>query len=374
MKDDAQELSDTLDLEQWFEREGHPYKATRGASGPQLNVKTCPACGDSRWRTYLNAESGRGNCFICSATFNKFTFIHRSLGHDPEDTSPAGKRAWADTFKNIRETLAEQGWRPRRTTMVAVEFGEVVLPASFPLPTAEGRNLVYLESRGIDGDLARYFHLRYCTEGKFWFEREDGSKGYQIFDGRIIIPVFDIDGKLMTFQGRDVTGVYEGTQKYLFPKGLPGTGRYLFNGQSATLAKRVVMGEGAFDVMAIKKAFDEDPSLRDVVPVGSFGKHLSYGSTDGNDQLGRFIQLKRTGLEEVTIMWDGEAKALEAALDAAELLRRLDLRVRIATLPFERDPNEVLAQTVRETFLAARPYTPLLNISWRIKNPYAGRR
>lgn len=371
-KDDTQELSDSLDLEQWFEREGREFKKSRGSSGMQIHAQECPACGDRRWRTYLNADTGAGNCFVCNEKFSKLGFIHWSLGHDPSDTSPSGKKAWAETFKHVKEALADQGWRPRRTTMVAVEYDEAILPASFPLPTSEGRNLVYLQARGVDSELAKYFHLRYCVGGKFWFKREDGSKGYQIFDGRIIIPVFDLDGKMMTFQGRDITGVFEGSQKYLFPKGLPGTGRYLFNGQSVGRAKRIVMGEGAFDVMAIKKAFDEETTLRDVIPVGSFGKHLSYGSMDGNDQLGRFIQLMKMGLEEVTIMWDGEVKALEAALDAAELLRRIGLRVRIATLPFERDPNEVLPQTVRDAFGAAQEYTPILNIQWRLKNPYAG--
>jgi DNA primase len=373
VNDDAQELADSLDLEQWFEREGHAFKKSRGSSGMQINAQTCPACGDRRWRTYLNADTGRGNCFVCNETFSKLGFIHASLGGDKGDTSSTGRRAWAETFKHVKEALADQGWRPRITAEVAVEVGEVVLPDSFELPTKHGQNLVYLEARGITGELARYFHLRFCNSGKFIFTREDGSKGYQIFDGRIIIPVYDLDGVMKTFQGRDVTGVYV-DKKYLFPKGLPGTGRYLFNGQSAGLAQRAVMGEGAFDVAAIKKAFDEDPSLRNVVALGSFGKHLSYGSINGDDQLGRFIQLQRGRLKEVTIMWDGEPKALTAALEAAELLRRIGLHVRIALLPFEKDPNEVLPATVREAFQNARDYTTSLNIEWRLNNPYAGGR
>lgn len=368
---DTQELSDSLDLEQLFERDGITFKKSRGSSGLQLHMQECPACSDRRWRTYLNASTGQGNCFVCNEHFSKLGFIHWSLGNDPHDTSPTGKRAWAETFKHVKTALSEQGWRPRHKMEVAVEYGELVLPDSFELPTPKGQNLTYLESRGIDGDLAKHFHLRYCNAGKFICVNDDGTKGFQRFDGRIIIPVFDLDGKMMTFQGRDITGEFEGTQKYLFPKGLPGTGRYLFNGQTAHLARRVCMGEGAFDVMAIKKAFDEDPSMRDIVAIGSFGKHLSYGSLDGNDQLGRFIQLKKGRLEEVTIMWDGEVNALHAALDAAELLRRLELRVKIATLPFEKDPNEVLPQTVREAFQNAREFTTALNIEWRLKNPYS---
>jgi len=366
MSASAKELSEELDLESWFERESLAYKTSRGVNGWQINAKDCPQCGGSKWRVYLNAETGAGNCFQCGETFSKLGFIHAYLHGDKRENS---KAAWRETFKHVREALSDQGWRPKRTTTAAVEFGEVKLPLSFPLPTPEGQNLIYLEKRGVDAALAKYFHLRFCAEGWWRFTKDDGSPGGQKFDGRVIIPVFDLDGSLRTFQGRDVTG--ESEQKYLFPKGLPGTGRYLLNGQNAVRAKRVAMGEGAFDVIAIKKALDEEVALRDVVPVGSFGKHLSYGSLDGDDQLGRFLQLKADGLEEVTIMWDGEPKALIAALDAAKLLRGIGLKVRIAVLPYDKDPNEVPPDVVRRAFWEAKAYTPTLDVTWRIQNPYA---
>lgn len=357
---DTKEMTQELDLEFYLDRESLAYKLTRGSSGMQLNLQGCPECGDKRWRTYLNAESGVGNCFVCNAGFTKLSFIHAYLGG-----------SWRDTFKHVEEALHEQGWRPKRLRPAAVEHGEVKLPTSFPLPTKTGENLIYLERRGITGDIARYFGLRMCGVGRWWYERDDGRKGWQDFDNRVIIPVFDLDGTLKTFQGRDITG--EAEPKYLFPKMLPGTGRFLLNGQNAVHAKRVAMGEGAFDVMAIKIALDEDVGLRDVVPVGSFGKHLSRGSIDGNDQLGRFQQLKGFGLEEVTIMWDGEKAALASALQAADCLHRIGLRARIALLPQDKDPNEVPSHVVRDAFYRAALYTPSLAVQWRLKNPYARR-
>ena len=364
MSAEIDELAKEFDLEYWFDRESRPYKLTHGSSGEQINAQECPRCGDKRWRTYLNAESGRGNCFVCNETFSKLSFVHAALGYECED-----KKAWGETFKHIRDCMADAGWRPRKKVAVNVEYEEAVLPTSFELPTPDGQNLVYLENRGISVDLCEYFHLRYCIRGKNEFTREDGTRGFQNFDGRVIIPVFDLDGKFVTYQGRDTTGL-AGDKKYLFPAGLPGTGRYLLNGQSALRARRVVMGEGGFDVMAIKKALDEDPDLRDVVPVGSFGKHLSFGNTDGNDQLGRFRELKKSGLELVTIMWDGEWKALVAALDAAERLVQAGIAVKIAILPIDKDPNEVLPEVVRKAYREATVYSKMLSIKWRLNNPY----
>lgn len=361
MNDDRQEILDALDVEFFLEREGLAYKSTRGSSGEQLNVKECPACGDRRSRVYINAETGLGNCFVCNQSFNKLTFIRFAIGEP----------SWRDTFNYVKEVLRDQGWRPKRRITAAVTDVNVTLPDSFELPTPEGENLTYLEKRGINADLSRYFRLRYCDTGWWNFIKEDGSRGGQKFDERVIIPVYDLDGSLVTFQGRDITG--KSDRKYLFPVGLPGTGRFLYNGQNAVKAKRVVVGEGAFDVAAIKKAIDEVMELRDIVPVGSFGKHLSFGDPGGNDQLGRFIKLRADGLESVIMMWDGEEKALIAALEAAGKLTGIGLRVKIALLPKDRDPNEVNPQVVQEAIWKATAYTPMLAVQWRIRNPYSAK-
>lgn len=353
------ELSEALDLEFWLDRESISYRLSPGHSGMQANIETCPECGDRRHRVYLNVESGVGNCFVCNATFSKLSFIKSYLATD----------SWREVVEHVKEALKDQGWRPKRMTSAAVEPGEVRLPLSVELPTKDGLNVVYLMRRGVSDDLTRYFHLRYCEEDWYQATRADGTPASQLFKQRIIIPIYDLDGKLVTFQGRDVTG--QADRKYLFPMGLPGTGRFLFNGQNVMGTRRVVMGEGVFDVIALKQAMDEEPELRDVVPIGSFGKHLSAGTEDGNDQMTRFLALKKAGLREVTIMWDGEKKALRAALEAAAKLVRAGLDAKVALLPAGKDPAEVTPDAVRKAFYGAMPYTKALEVKWSLRGPYA---
>lgn len=351
---------DELDLEFFLERESVPYKLGRGVSGEQLHIQNCPACHDTRWRTYFGTENGKGNCFVCNAKFSKATFIHNYYGHTDNE--------WSATFREIEQILKEQGWRPKRAAMVRIEVTEVVLPISTPLPSETGEYLDYLSDRSIPPEIAQYFGLRHCQHGWWKFKRE-GKTEMQNFSNRLIIPVTELDGSVKTFQGRDLLGLSD--RKYLFPIELPGTGRYLLNGHNCLATKRACMGEGAFDVMAIKIAMDEGPDLRDVVALGSFGKHLSYGDPAGNDQLGRFHALKQRGLQEVTIMWDGEAPALKAAIEAAKKLITVGLKVRIALLPYEKDPNEILPEQVRRAFYAAKPYSPALAMQWLVQNPYS---
>jgi DNA primase len=342
---ELRELLDAIDIGYWLDREGVEYRPTMGSRGPQYNIKHCPVCGNSSWKVYLNQESGLGNCFAGDhppgQNFNKWRFIRAQLSGS---STPM-------VVEHIRQIAREHGWRPARIISASVEMEnmEVELPPSFELPI-KGKHLAYLANRDIGIDLARYFHLRYCHKGNYRY-RVAGDWRFQDYSGRVIIPIFDLDGKLVTFQGRDITGSQD--PKYLFPPGLTATGKHLFNGLNVHTTKRIVVGEGAFDVMALKVALDVDPALRDVVPIGTFGKHLSHGSDD--DQNAKFAILRARGVEDVTMMWDGEVPATDAAILAGRLLLQHGFKVRIGMLPAGKDPNEVAPDVVRRCYYEAMP-------------------
>ena len=342
-----EEMLNTLDLEAYLEEQGVDYRPQVGSRGVQLNVRECPCCGNSNWKVYLNAETGLGNCFSgdCERKFNKFTFI-RALNGFGEDNRK--------TIEHIQAAALSMGWRPPRKTAVATTRpSALVIPTSYAIPI-EGKNIAYLKNRGISIDYARYFQLRYCHEGWFNYKGPNGENYGMNFSKRILIPVFDLEGKMVSFQGRDITGTAE--KKYLFPPGFAATGVHLFNGQNVHNTKRVVVGEGVFDVIALKMAMDSDPALRDVVPIGTFGKHLSGGQED--DQLAKFLRLKtERGIEEVVLMWDSETRATDDAIVAGRMLQSVGLRVRIAQLPKDKDPNEVPAAVVCQAFYAATSLT-----------------
>lgn len=336
---ELQEALDTIDMEAWLDQEGVEYKVTRGSRGTQLNIKECPCCGGSSWKVYLNADTGLGNCFSgdCETKFNKWKFIRATMG----------RASTGEVIQHIKDVAKEQGWRPpKRTTMaVNTDRADLKLPKSYPMPH-EGRNLKYLENRNITGDIAAYFNLRYSPNGKFFYEGEGGKTYVQDYSKRIIIPVFDLEGELVSFQGRDITGTAE--KKYLFPPGYASTGSILYNGQNAIGAERVAIGEGVFDVAATKIALDGDMALRDVVPIGTFGKHLSFG--DENSQLSKLLFLKEKGLREVTFLWDGEKKAIQAAIQTAMMLHGYGFHARVAILPKDKDPNEITGEELRRCF------------------------
>ncbi len=354
------DLSEELDFGFFLDTEGIDYKEVFGSSGEQFNIRECPACGNNKWKVYMGIESGLGNCFRCEEPFTRLSFLKFYFDLN----------TWGDVRFKCEEVLREQGWRPKRKKVErpVIDTSAVKLPISVALPMEGGQTLQYLADRGITNEITEMFGLRYSQHGMWIFTNQEGQKQVQHFSNRLIIPVCDLDGTLKTYQGRDLTGLSE--KKYLFPMTLPGTGRYLLNGHNSMGTPHVVMGEGAFDVMAIRMALDTDLTCQHVGAVGSFGKHLSHGSKECDDQLGRFRSLQTHGLKIVTIMWDGETSALMAALEAAKVLSKLGLKVRIAFLPRGKDPNEVPAAVVLHSFKNAVEWTPMLTVKLQMKNPY----
>lgn len=345
--EELKEILDIVDPETFLEYEGVRFKRTFGSSGEQLNIKECPRCGGTKWKVYLNAETGLGNCFHGSCVgdqgYNLFSFAKHLWNTDARDT-----------ISRLKDYAKEQGWIAKKTISRAVEMEkvDVELPQSIELPF-DNKMPKYLLRRGITAQITAFFHLRYCKDGCYFYYDNDGQRRWQNYSKRIIIPIFDLEGELVTFQGRDITGTSE--RKYLFPPGLSGTARFLYNGHNAIGCDEVVMCEGAFDVWAVKMALDNDVSLRKTGHIGSFGKHLSHGSMDGNDQLGALAKLRKDGLKRVVIMWDGESSAIRSAIDAGKLIRSLGLECDIALLPLDKDPNEVSADEVRKAYYSAVP-------------------
>lgn len=354
-------ILEAVEVSEFLDSEGLDYRLASGSSGEQLNVKECPCCGNSRWKVYLNAETGLGNCFVCDEKFNFWKFIAAVLG----TTDGALIR------RRLSQLAKEIGYRPKKKIEVAADFDEAVLPLSLALPDKEGRNAVYLEKRGITGEYSRRFGLRWCRYGYHEYTYK-GEKKTQRFNDRIIIPILNLDGELVTFQGRDITG--ESDRKYLFPAQMPATGRYLYNGHEAMArkAKHIIMNEGAFDVIPTAIACDVIPELKGIVPVGSFGKSLSKSVGDKPSQVDALRTLKqKAGLQTVTMMWDGEPAALQSALKACQDITKLGLEARIALLPAGKDPNEVDSSEIARSFADAKPYSRLLDVRWRTRNPYS---
>lgn len=348
---DLSQPIESIDAQYWLDREGVTYRRTTGSNGTQLNIKTCPFCGGGNWKVYMNAKTGLGNCFHgdCQKKFNKGIFFNALLGLNGKD------------FEDYVLTVAEEvGWREKFENK-AKEPEQIFDNTNFNMPNfvpiinyfrlgiKSQPALKYLMDRGISPESIEHFRLGDCIDGYFQYKKPDGNLGYQNYSQRIIIPIFDENGKTVTFQGRDYSG--KADKRYLFPPGLNSSGTLFYNGWNAKGCEQVIIGEGVFDCIAIHQAIKGESGFENICALASFGKHLSMAN--GNSQLSYLFRLKKFGLKVITLMWDGENEAIKDAVKVALSLVRYGFKTRIAILPKGKDPNEVPQSTVVDAFWSA---------------------
>jgi len=161
-------------------------------------------------------------------------------------------------------------------------------------------------------------------------KKDDGSS-YDRFRGRLMIPVFDVQGRPIAFGGRTLKA--DDDVKYI---NSPETaayikGRNLFglNLTRDEIRRQgfAILVEGFLDLI-IPYQF----GIRNV--VASLGTALT---TDQAKLLGRFAR-------RIVVNYDGDRAGVQAAKRAIEILLPEDLEVKVLVLPNKSDPDEFIRQ------------------------------
>ena len=193
--------------------------------------------------------------------------------------------------------------------------------------------------------------------------RKDGASYYDRFRDRLIIPIHDLQGRVIGFGGRSLGDeqpkYLNSPETELFDKG-----KVLFGLDKArqTIAKQdqAVVVEGYFDVIALHAAGISNA-------VGSMGTALSLHQVR---QLLRYTESKR-----IVLNFDADRagnQAAERAIGEVETLAYQGaVQLRVLNLPQGKDPDEFLqthAPTEYQALLDAAP----LWLDWQIQQAIAG--
>ncbi|MDR1092268.1 MAG: DNA primase, partial [Prevotella sp.] len=214
----------------------------------------------------------------------------------------------------------------------------------------EGKSvgLSYFRERGFREDIIKKFQLGYSLEQRDAFSQSALTAGYkeeyltktglaiksehnnQLIDrfrGRIIFPVHTLSGKVIAFGGRILKKV-ENTGKYvnspeseIYHKGNELYGIY-FAKQAITKADCCYLVEGYTDVISMHQAGIENV-------VASSGTALTYGQ----------IRLIHRFTDNVTVIYDGDAAGIKAALRGIDLLLEDGINIKVILLPDGEDPD-----------------------------------
>ena len=207
--------------------------------------------------------------------------------------------------------------------------------------------LRYFAERGFREDTIRKFQLGYSLDQRDALYKEATKSGYKkeflektglviVYDnggvndrfrGRVIFPVHTLSGKVVAFGGR-VLKKDEKTAKYvnspeseIYHKSNELYGIY-FAKQSMVKEDRCFLVEGYTDVISMHQAGIENV-------VASSGTALTQGQ----------IRLIHRFTNNITVLYDGDAAGIKAALRGIDLLLEDGMNVKVVLLPDGEDPD-----------------------------------
>jgi DNA primase len=338
--DDVKNRIDIVDVISDFvslKRSGQNYKAL----SPFSNEKTpsffvVPAKG-----IFKDFSSGKGGDAIT------FVMEHEGMSY-LEAIRFLGKKYGVEIKEEAGTEEAREQQSERDGLYILMNFAKDYYRHNlFETDEGKGIGLSYFHERGFHDRTIQKFELGYALDGwsnlmdeairknynKELLEKtglivkNEEGRTYDRFRGRVIFPVHNLSGKVIAFGAR-MMGKEKNQPKYI---NSPETDIYhkshvlygLFQGKNAIRQQDTCyLVEGYTDVLSMHQSDVENV-------VASSGTALT------EDQ----IKLIRRFTENVTVLFDGDAAGIKAALRGIDLILKGGLNVRVVLLPDGEDPD-----------------------------------
>jgi len=248
----------------------------------------------------------------------------------------------------------------RESLFILNEFGrDYFVKTLHDHPEGLSVGMSYFRERGFRDDIVKKFQLGYSLEQRDAFSVEaqkngyrrefllktglstggdNGSPLYDRFRGRVIFPVHTLYGKVVAFGGR-ILKKAENTGKYvnspeseIYSKSNELYGIY-FAKNSIVKQDKCFLVEGYTDVLSMHQAGIENV-------VSSSGTALTHGQ----------IRMIHRFSENITVLYDGDAAGIKAALRGIDLLLEDAMNVKVVLLPAGEDPDSFARKQNAESF------------------------
>lgn len=234
----------------------------------------------------------------------------------------------------------------------------------------------YLRQRGMDGKVAQAFQLGYApaqwdvlakflqrkgfspellAKGGLLSETKGQNRYYDKFRQRLIIPIFDLRGRVIAFGGRLI---HPSDQQ---PKYLNSPETMLFS-KSRVLyhlhqARPVIREKNEVIIME---------GYMDVITAVQYGiEHVV--ATLGTAVTPEHARMLRRHAEKVVLCFDSDRAGQDASLRGIDVLRQAGCSVRIAEIPQGKDPDQYIRENGREAFLYEVIGNALPVVQYRLK-------
>lgn len=314
-------------------------------------IACCPFHNEKTPSFYVSPAKGIYKCFGCgkSGTAVGFVMEHESMTY--VEALKYLARKYGIEVKEKEDSPEEIAARQRNESLLLVmDYTEQFFKDS--LKTQEGRFIgyAYFRSRGLEdatiekyglgwspksghalaeAALAKGYKEEFLTATGVCIKRNDGSLIDKFYD-RAMFPIHSVSGRVIAFGGRTLRSDYKTANigKYvnspeteIYDKSRSLYGIYFAKSEISKLDKCYLV-EGYLDVLSMHQL-----GITNV--VASSGTSLTVPQ----------IRLIKKFTDNVTIMYDGDAAGIHAALRGIGLILKEGLNVRVVLLPDGDDPD-----------------------------------
>ena len=314
-------------------------------------IACCPFHNEKTPSFYVSPAKGIYKCFGCgkSGTAVGFVMEHESMTY--VEALKYLARKYGIEVKEKEDSPEEIAARQRNESLLMVmDYTEQFFKDS--LKTQEGRSIgyAYFRSRGLEdatiekyglgwspksghalaeAALAKGYKEEFLTATGVCIKRNDGSLIDKFYD-RAMFPIHSVSGRVIAFGGRTLRSDYKTANigKYvnspeteIYDKSRSLYGIYFAKSEISKLDKCYLV-EGYLDVLSMHQL-----GITNV--VASSGTSLTVPQ----------IRLIKKFTDNVTIMYDGDAAGIHAALRGIGLILKEGLNVRVVLLPDGDDPD-----------------------------------
>lgn len=311
-------------------------------------VGLCPFHTDKTPSFYVSPSKNICKCFACGEGGSAVHFImkHEQLSYY-EALKYLGKKYNIEVQEKELTEDQKNAYNERESLFILNDHARNYFVNTLH-NHSEGKTvgLSYFRERGFRDDIIKKFQLGYSLEQRDAFTQDAQKNGFRKeyliktgltiegenyvvdrFRGRVMFPVHTLSGKVVAFGGR-ILKKAENTGKYvnspesdIYHKSDQLYGIY-FAKQAITKSDCCYLVEGYTDVISMHQAGIENV-------VASSGTALTFGQ----------IKLIHRFTTNITVLYDGDAAGIKAALRGIDLLLEEGMNIKVVLLPDGEDPD-----------------------------------
>ena len=308
----------------------------------------CPFHDEKTPSFTVSPAKGIYKCFGCGKGGNSVNFVmdHEHFSY-PEALKYLAAKYNIFIEETVRTPEQEEAANDRESMFIVSNIANEYFQEQL-FNSDEGRavGLSYFKERGFREDILKKFQLGYSPEKSDAFSTYALKEGYKIeflektgltipkesrnydrFHGRVMFPIRSLSGRVLGFGGRILKSNVKAA-KYLnspesdiYHKSKVLYGMY-YAKNGIVKKNRCLLVEGYTDVISMHQAGIENV-------VASSGTSLTI------DQ----IKLVKRFTNNITLLFDGDAAGLKAALRGVNLILEEGLNVKVVTFPDGEDPD-----------------------------------